>query len=71
MMEKKRLNLEVSAELYADIEQMAGESGTTMANVFRVAFALYKVCHQAKRDGRHVGLADDPKKLDTVLVGLI
>lgn len=71
MPEKKRLNLEVSAELYADVERMAAESGTSMANVFRVAFAVYIVCHKAKKEGRHVGLVDDPKRLDTELLGLL
>lgn len=66
-----RLNLAVSPELYADLQRIADEGGTTMTNVFRVAFALYKVCHQAKKDGQHIGLVFDRDKLDRELVGLI
>ena len=68
---KTRLNLEVSPELYADLQRIAGDSRTSMTNVFRVAFALYKVCHQAKKDGLHIGLVSDPSKLDREFVGLI
>jgi hypothetical protein len=71
MSTKTRLNLEVSPELYADLQQISEDGHTTMSNVFRLAFALYKVCHQAKKEGHHVGLVKDPKKLDRELVGLI
>lgn len=66
-----RINFIVSPELYADLQQIAADGHTTMSNVFRVAFALYKVCHQAKKDGHHIGLVKDPKRLDRELVGLI
>lgn len=66
-----RLNLVLSNELYRDLDDMAKYERTTMTNVFRVAFALYKVCHQAKKDGQHIGLVFDRDKLDRELVGLI
>lgn len=68
---KTRLNLEVAPELYADLQRIAGEERTTMSNVFRVAFALYKVCHEAKKDGQHVGVVSDASRLDREFVGLI
>ena len=71
MSKKARINLEVSPELHADLQRIADESGTSMTNVFRVAFALYLACHKAKKTGQHIGLVSDPSKLDTVLVGLI
>lgn len=71
MSDKKRLNLEISAELYADIERLAEEHGCSKGTVFRVALALYKVCDEAKKSGLHIGLARDREKLDTVLVGII
>lgn len=71
MKQKTRLNLEVSPELFRDIQGIADDGHTTMTNVFRVAFALYLTCHRAKKGGLHVGIVSDPTKLDTELVGLI
>lgn len=71
MKPKTRLNLEISHDVYLDLQQIAADGNTTMSNVFRLAFALYKVCHQARKDGHHVGLVKDPKRLDRELVGLI
>lgn len=71
MDQKTRLNLEVSPELYADLQQIANEGRTSMTNVFRVAFALYKACHKAKMEGQHIGIVSDPAKLDREFVGLI
>lgn len=71
MKTKPRLNLEVSPEMYAEIQQFAADGHTTLANVFRVAFSLYKVCHQAKKDGHHVGVARDSKRLDLEFVGFL
>lgn len=71
MNERVRLNLEVAPELYRDLAQIAQESDTSMTNVVRLSLALYKVCHDAKRGGKHIGLTTDPDKLDTLIVGLI
>jgi hypothetical protein len=30
-----------------------------------------KIAHQARREGRHLGLVSDPSKLDTELVGIL
>lgn len=71
MAEKVRLNLEVAPELYNDLQRIAEDSGTSMTNVFRIAFALFKVCHEAKKAGQFVGFAADASKLDRELVGLL
>jgi hypothetical protein len=68
---KTRLNLVVSAALYGDLQKIARESGSSMSEIFRIAFGLYKVCHEAKKTGRHIGIVNDREKLDTELVGLI
>lgn len=65
-----RLNLVVSPQLYADLQEIAADSHATMSQVIRMAFALYKVCHEAKKAGQHIGLTKDPKRLDRELVGL-
>jgi hypothetical protein len=71
MAETVRLNLVVSSQLQGELERIAKESGSTMSNVFRVAFAIYLRCHKAKQDGLHIGIVADPSKLDTELVGLL
>jgi hypothetical protein len=30
-----------------------------------------KVAHSAKKQGRHIGLVSDPKKLETEIIGLL
>jgi metal-responsive CopG/Arc/MetJ family transcriptional regulator len=71
MAAKVRLNLQVSEQLNADLEAMAESTGTNRTEVIRQALALIKIAHQARRDGKHLGLVSDPSKLDTELVGIL
>lgn len=68
---KIRLNLQVSEQLNSDLEQMAESTGSNRTEVIRQALALMKIAHQARREGRHLGLVSDPSKLDTELVGVL
>jgi hypothetical protein len=70
-MQKVRLNLQVSTELNDVLEEIADSSGTTKTDVIRQAFALLKVAHNAKKNGKHLGLVSDPDRLDTEIVGLL
>jgi metal-responsive CopG/Arc/MetJ family transcriptional regulator len=70
-MTKIRLNLQVSEQLNKDLEEIADSAGTNRTEVIRQALALMKVAHQARREGRHLGLVSDASKLDTELVGLL
>jgi metal-responsive CopG/Arc/MetJ family transcriptional regulator len=71
MAEKVRLNLQVSEQLNSDLEEMADSTGSNRTEVIRQALALMKIAHQARREGRHLGLVSDPSKLDTELVGIL
>jgi metal-responsive CopG/Arc/MetJ family transcriptional regulator len=71
MAAKIRLNLQVSEQLNADLEEMADSTGSNRTEVIRQALALMKIAHQARREGRHLGLVSDPSKLDTELVGIL
>jgi hypothetical protein len=71
MTAKVRLNLQVSAQLNSDLEEMADSTGSNRTEVIRQALALMKIAHQARREGRHLGLVSDPSKLDTELVGIL
>jgi metal-responsive CopG/Arc/MetJ family transcriptional regulator len=69
--EKVRLSLQVSRELNQTLEEIAESTGTNRTDVIRQALALMKVAHSAKKDGRHLGIVNDARKLDTEIVGLI
>ncbi len=71
MTAKVRLNLQVSAQLNSDLEEMADSTGSNRTEVIRQALALMKIAHQARREGRHLGLVSDHSKLDTELVGIL
>jgi hypothetical protein len=71
MAEKVRLNLQVSNELNNVLEEIADSTGSTKTDVIRQALALMKVAHNAKRNGKHLGVVEDPDKLDTEIVGLL
>jgi predicted transcriptional regulator len=69
--EKVRLNLQVSRELSNVLDEIAESSGGNRTDVIRQALALMKVAHDAKKDGRHLGLVSERSKLDTEIVGLL
>jgi len=69
--DKIRMNLQVSSELNDVLDKIAGETGTNRSDVIRQALALMKVAHEAKRNGKRLGLVTDPSKLETEIVGLI
>ena len=70
MAEKVKLSLELSRELDEMLQQMADESATTKSEILRRALALAKVAHNARKENRHLGIVDDPKKLDREIVNL-
>ena len=70
-MGKVRLNLQVSEEINRVLDDISESSGCNKSDVVRQALALMKVAHQAKLEGRAVGIVSDRTKLDTEIVGLI
>ena len=71
MAEKVRLSLQISRELNRTLEEIADSTGTNRTDVIRQALALMLVAQNAKRDGRHIGIVSDARKLDTEIVGLL
>lgn len=71
MAEKVRMNLQLSAELSAMVENIADDTGTNRSDVIRQALALMKVAHEAKKKGKRLGLTSNPDQLETEIVGLI
>lgn len=71
MAEKVRLNLQLSDELNRILEEIAEDTGSSRSDVIRQAVALMKVAHDGKKEGRHLGLVTDAKRLETEIVGLL
>ena len=69
MAEKIRLNLQLSEELYNELEIMALDSSTSRGDVIRRALALLKTAQTGKKSGRHLGFAKNPEKLDQEIIG--
>lgn len=69
--DRNRLHLEVTPGLKAEVEIAATEEGLSMSQLFRISFALFKVCREAKRKGQHVGVVNDVTKLDREIIGIL
>ena len=69
MAEKVRLNLQLSEELYKELDSMANDTATTRSDVVRRALALLKAAHTGKKGGKHLGFAKNPERLDQELIG--
>jgi metal-responsive CopG/Arc/MetJ family transcriptional regulator len=69
MAEKVRLNLQLSEELYNELETMAADSSASRSDVIRRALALLKTAQNGKKGGRHLGFAKNPEKLDQEIIG--
>lgn len=65
-----RINLTVSRDLDDMLTQVAEEEGCTRLRAMQTGFALLKVCRDAVRAGKHVGLVADPSRLETEIVGM-
>jgi predicted transcriptional regulator len=59
-----------SPEVFAALEQLAVDTEQELGVVLVQAIALYKVVVDSKRQGKHVGVADQEDKLDVEFVGL-
>jgi hypothetical protein len=70
MTEKVSVNLQMSRELYDDIESMAAEAATTKGEIVKRAFSLLKAARQSVKKGYHLGTVKDAEKLDEEFVGL-
>lgn len=56
---KYRFTVDVSRRLADEIEKIAGETGRTKAEVFRLAIELLSTAREARNEGLHVGAWED------------
>jgi hypothetical protein len=66
--EKKRLNLELAAPAYDLLQRLADESGKNLADVLRTGLALYGIAHDAKQQGRGIGVIEGEKVVKEILL---
>lgn len=72
MSKKVRLNILLSAEVAAFIDDFAEQEGCTNGEVIRRGLSVLKAFKQQIAIGRtHIGFVSDPSKLDVELVGLL
>jgi len=71
-MSKVRMNIEVSPDVAALIEELAQNEGATKTEIVRRALSVMKAYRQQKERGRsHIGFVEDPTKLDAELLGIL
>ncbi|MBA3518484.1 MAG: CopG family transcriptional regulator [Rhizobiales bacterium] len=64
-----RLNIVLSRDVAAALDEMAVATDSTKTEVIRRAIGLMKLAHEEKRKGRHLGFTSSSEKLDTEIVG--
>jgi hypothetical protein len=69
-MSSARITMELTPEFYAELKQLMSDTRQDLEDVYNTAIALYKTVVDLKRQGKHVGVTDDPAKLDREFVGL-
>lgn len=71
-MSKVRMNIEVSAEVAAFLDELAQEEGATKTELVRRALSVMKAYKNQKDKGRgHMGFVSDPSKLDAEIIGIL
>lgn len=55
---RKRLNLDLTPEAYALLQELARTSGTSMAEVLRTGLALYGIAQDERKKGRSLGIVN-------------
>lgn len=71
-MSRKRvqLSLDVSPELYQTLNDVAHKLNEDLADVLLKAIVLMEVAAEAKKEGKHIWIADDRQNLETEIVGI-
>ena len=62
-------NLAMTSEADEFLADLAQKTGLSEGDVIRLALGMFKTAVEAKRQGKHVGVAASPEALDIELVG--
>jgi len=68
--ERIQINLDLSAELYAAINNLAQQIQGDNAEVLLKAIALLEVAVEAKQQDKHLWIVDAQNNLETEIVGI-
>ncbi len=63
-----RYTMDMSVGLHNEFTAMARDAGMTKSEVLRRGVALFKITSEAIRNGKRVGVTDDPNKLSQVFI---
>ena len=69
-MERVRVSLDISAELYEKLQAMARDIHGTKSDVLRKSLVLMDVALEARKNGKKIGLADRSDQLTTEIIGI-
>lgn len=65
-----RMNVSMSDNLAAKLNEWSEESDTSKSEIFRKALTLFAVAQDGKREGKKLGLVDKDGNMVTEIVGL-
>ncbi|BCL37967.1 DNA-binding protein [Nostoc sp. MS1] len=68
--ERIQINLELSSELYAVINNLKQEMNGDTAEVLLKGITLLEISIEAKKQGKQVWITDDKQNLETEIVGI-
>jgi predicted transcriptional regulator len=65
-----RLNITISDDLAAKLEELSDESQTTKSEILRKALTLFDLAHDGKLHGKKLALVGEGGQVTTEIVGL-
>jgi metal-responsive CopG/Arc/MetJ family transcriptional regulator len=65
-----RLNISISDDLAAKLDELSGESQTTKSEILRKALTLFVLARDGKRHGKNLALVGEGGQVATEIVGL-
>lgn len=68
--EKVRVSLDISPQLYENLQALARDIHGTKSDVLRKSLVLLDVAVEARKNGKNLGLADRSDQLTTEIIGI-
>ncbi len=65
-----RLNITISDDLAAKLEELSGESQTSKSEILRKALTIFDLAREGKRSGKKLALVGEGGQVMTEIVGL-
>ena len=65
-----RVTVDMSPEVYAMLDKLAGDANKSKADIMRLGLAMMSQAIPAIKEGKHIGIALDGDKLDKEFLGI-